>query len=182
MRRIVTGNSEDGKSIIVDDGTPPRVLTRDETPGVMVTDIWATHEPIPSLPAADLDPTIEGWSYWPKPGASIFRIVRLPPVSEIVQALEAGVDVVPAWQECLAKAQNQEVPVEYDGASMHVTDTVDYAVILLGEAWMTLDEGVEIRLNTGDCVVQNGTNHAWCNKSDEPCVIAFTLIGATRAK
>jgi len=182
MRRIVTGHDGHGRSIILKDGAPPRVLTRAETPGVVVTEVWATHEPAPSLPAADTEPTVEGWSYWPEPGASIFRIVRFPPVSEIAQASEAGIKVAPAWQECLAKARDQEVPVEYEGSGMHFTDTVDYAIVLSGEVWMTLDEDVEIHLKTGDCVVQNGTNHAWCNKSDEPCLIAFTLIGATRLK
>jgi mannose-6-phosphate isomerase-like protein (cupin superfamily) len=178
MRRIVTRTDAEGRSIIIIDGEPARVLVRDEVPGVVVSEIWATHEPIPSLPADDADPTIEGWSYWPKPGASIFRIVRLPPVSEVEQALEAGIDVVPAWRECLAKARGLDVPVEYKRAGLHVTDTVDYAVILSGEVWMTLDGGVEVQLRAGDCVVQNGTNHAWCNKANEPCMIAFVLIGA----
>lgn len=180
MRRIVTGHGRDGQSIVMKDGEPPRVLVRDEAPGVTVTEIWATHEPIPSLPADEIEPTLEGWSYWPKPGASIFRIVRMPPVSEVEQALEAGIDVVPAWRECQAKARGLSVPAQYQGAGLHVTDTVDYAVILSGEIWMTLDEDVEVHLSAGDCVVQNGTNHAWCNKANEPCLIAFILIGATR--
>lgn len=180
MRRIVTGTDVDGKSIIVQDGEPVRILARDEAPGVLISEIWATHEPIPSLPTDKTEPTMEGWSYWPKPGASIFRIVRLPPVSEIEQALDAGIDVVPAWRECQAKARGLDVPAEQRGADLHVTDTVDYAVILSGEVWMTLDEDVEVELKAGDCVVQNGTNHAWCNKSNEPCMIAFTLIGAVR--
>jgi mannose-6-phosphate isomerase-like protein (cupin superfamily) len=182
MRRIVTGHSQDGKSIILKDGEPARVLTRDEAPGVVVTEVWATHGPIPALPAADNEPTIEGWAYWPEPGASIFRIVRFPPASEIAQASEAGIRVAPAWQECLAKARDQEVPDEYKGAAMHITDTVDYAIVLSGEIWMALDEDKEVLLKSGDCVVQNGTNHAWCNKSDEPCTIAFALIGAARLK
>jgi len=28
----------------------------------------------------------------------------------------------------------------------------------------------------GDVVVQRGTNHAWANRSDAPCRIAFILI------
>jgi hypothetical protein len=30
-------------------------------------------------------------------------------------------------------------------------------------------------------VIQNGTRHAWRNKSDKPATIAFVLIGARRA-
>lgn len=182
MRRIVTGHNKDGKAVILKDGEPPRVLVRDEVPGVAITEIWATHEPIPSLPVDDIEPTIEGWSYWPRPGATICRIVRLPPVSEVEQALNAGVDVVPAWRECLAKARGLDIPAEYEGAGLHVTDTVDYGIVLSGEVWMTLEDDVEVRLQAGDCVVQNGTNHAWCNKADEPCTIAFILIGAVRAE
>lgn len=180
MRCIVTGHDKDGKAIIIRDGEPPRVLIKEEAPGVEVTEIWATHAPIPSLPVDDAEPTIDRWSYWPKPGASIFRIVRLPPVSEVEQAVEEGVDVVSAWRECLAKAQGLEVPIEHQGAGLHETETVDYAVILSGQAWMTLDEGLEIHLTAGDCLVQNGTNHAWCNKAGEPCLIAFVLLGAVK--
>ena len=28
----------------------------------------------------------------------------------------------------------------------------------------------------GDVVVQRGTNHAWANRSDRPCRIAFVLL------
>jgi hypothetical protein len=30
----------------------------------------------------------------------------------------------------------------------------------------------------GDCVVQNGTSHAWLNKGDRPCTMAVVLVGA----
>jgi hypothetical protein len=31
-------------------------------------------------------------------------------------------------------------------------------------------------LKAGEVVVQCGTNHAWANRSDKPCAIAFILI------
>ena len=34
------------------------------------------------------------------------------------------------------------------------------------------------QLRAGDVMVQRGTNHAWSNRSDAPCVIAFVLIDA----
>jgi hypothetical protein len=33
----------------------------------------------------------------------------------------------------------------------------------------------EVHLRAGDTVVQRGTNHAWSNRSDRPCRIAFSL-------
>ena len=63
---------------------------------------------------------------------------------------------------------------------MHTTDTVDFAVILSGEVYLELDDGAEVLLKAGDCVVQNGTRHAWHNRSTANCVVAFSMIGARR--
>jgi len=60
---------------------------------------------------------------------------------------------------------------------MHKTNTVDYAIVLSGEIWAVLDEG-EVLLRAGDCLVQRGTNHAWSNRAEKPCVIAFVLVAA----
>jgi len=57
----------------------------------------------------------------------------------------------------------------------HRTETVDYAVVLSGELEMELD-GTTVRLKQGDVLVQQGTNHAWVNKSGKPCRICFVLI------
>ena len=61
---------------------------------------------------------------------------------------------------------------------MHRTDSVDYAVVVSGEIDMELDDGVIVHLRAGDVLVQRGTIHNWSNNGTEPCVIAFTLIGA----
>jgi quercetin dioxygenase-like cupin family protein len=58
---------------------------------------------------------------------------------------------------------------------MHRTKTVDYGIVLSGEITMVLDEE-EVPLQAGDIVVQRGTNHAWSNRSDKPCRMAFILI------
>jgi mannose-6-phosphate isomerase-like protein (cupin superfamily) len=58
---------------------------------------------------------------------------------------------------------------------MHRTESIDYALILSGEITMVLDE-VDVELKAGDIVVQCGTNHAWSNRSNAPCVVAFILI------
>ena len=61
---------------------------------------------------------------------------------------------------------------------MHVTPTIDYAVVMSGEIDMELDDGVEVRLQAGDMLVQRATVHNWVNRGDAPCVIAFVLIDA----
>ena len=65
-------------------------------------------------------------------------------------------------------------------ANTHRTRTVDYAVVLDGEIDMLLDDD-DVHLRAGDVIVQQGTNHAWVNRGDRPCKIAFVLIDATGA-
>jgi len=57
---------------------------------------------------------------------------------------------------------------------------VDFDVVVSGEVYLELDNGAEVHLKVGDCVVQNGTRHAWHNRSAQNCVIAVTLLGAER--
>jgi quercetin dioxygenase-like cupin family protein len=72
----------------------------------------------------------------------------------------------------------QAAPVEKRRhPGMHRTRTLDYAIVLSGEIYAVLDEG-EVLLEAGDVLVQRGTNHAWSNRSDRPCRIAFVLVDA----
>jgi quercetin dioxygenase-like cupin family protein len=65
---------------------------------------------------------------------------------------------------------------------MHTTDTVDFDLVLSGKVYLVLDDGAEVLLKAGDSVVQNGTRHAWENRSSKDCVIAVALIGATLSR
>jgi uncharacterized cupin superfamily protein len=58
---------------------------------------------------------------------------------------------------------------------MHRTETVDYAVVLEGEVTLVLDDS-DVTLKAGDVAIQRGRNHAWNNRSDQPCRILFVLI------
>jgi mannose-6-phosphate isomerase-like protein (cupin superfamily) len=60
---------------------------------------------------------------------------------------------------------------------MHRTRSIDYAIIMQGEIDMMLDDS-EVHLKAGDVIVQQGTNHAWINRSNETCRIAFVLVDA----
>jgi uncharacterized cupin superfamily protein len=56
---------------------------------------------------------------------------------------------------------------------MQKSRTLDFALILEGEITLVLDLE-EVELSAGDIVVQRGTSHAWSNRSERPCVIAFS--------
>jgi mannose-6-phosphate isomerase-like protein (cupin superfamily) len=64
---------------------------------------------------------------------------------------------------------------------MHTTATIDYGVVLSGQAILELDDGVEVALEAGDTYIQNGTRHRWHNRGDVPAVLAIALIGALHA-
>ena len=61
---------------------------------------------------------------------------------------------------------------------MHITPTIDYALVLKGEIDMDLDDGLSVHLKEGDVLVQRATIHNWANHGMESCVIAFILIDA----
>ena len=61
---------------------------------------------------------------------------------------------------------------------MHRTDTLDIIFVLAGEIDMELDDGAEVHLDTGDVMVQQGTNHAWWNRGTETCRLAIALLDA----
>ena len=61
--------------------------------------------------------------------------------------------------------------------TMHRTKTIDYALILSGEIDLLLDDS-EVHLKLGDVVIQRGTNHAWVNRGNQPCQIAFVMLDA----
>lgn len=61
---------------------------------------------------------------------------------------------------------------------MHRTQTLDYGIVLEGEIELELDDGRVTTVKAGEIVIQRGTVHAWNNKTDKICRIAFILIDA----
>ena len=114
-------------------------------------------------------------SFVPTPTGSRFRIVRFPSNLEM-----ASFDPAAFHAECQHKIPGLLDAHELDNPGMHATNTIDYGIILSGEIDLELDDQTEIHLKAGDCIVQNGTRHAWRNRGAEACMIAFIMIGATQ--
>ena len=60
----------------------------------------------------------------------------------------------------------------------HRTETLDYAIVLSGEAQPAAAERGAAPRKPGDVLIQRGTIHTWVNKGSVPAVIAFILIDA----
>jgi len=171
LRRVVTGRDRAGKSVIVQNGVSPRIVTTETLPGLALVEVWATDK-IPQLPVAPVDLTTTMKSFVPGPGGTRFRIVQFPGASNRPFDQEAF------RREYLAKAPGLAEAMELRDSGMHTTDSVDYGVVISGEITLELDDGATVSLKQGDCVVQNCTRHGWRNGSTTPCVMAFVLVGA----
>ena len=180
MKRVVTAIGPDGRSHIVSDSAPGRVMRLAKLPGLEFAEIWATDEtPDLSTPGVDILESME--SLVPGETGTRFRIVTLPPDREIAQALSRPEDAWEILTEFRHKAPGIATAGELNDPAMHATTTLDYGVILSGEVTLEMDSGELIEMLAGDCIVQQGAKHAWRNLSDSPCVIAFVMIGVAGA-
>ena len=61
--------------------------------------------------------------------------------------------------------------------AMHRTDTLDYVIAIEGEVEMLLDDSCVV-LRAGDILIQQGTIHAWTNRTDKHARLAIVLVDA----
>jgi mannose-6-phosphate isomerase-like protein (cupin superfamily) len=174
VRRVVTGRVG-GKSTIVSDGGSRRSRVFKNIPGQTAALLWATSA-APHAPADGADAVSDKTSYVPaQPGDTRLMIVTFPPDTVMM-----SIDPVAGFQEFAEHIPDLAAMMEPDSPGMHTTQTIDYGIVLEGEVWLELDDGKQVHLKPHDVVVQNGTRHAWRNKSDRPVKIAFILIGAKK--
>jgi hypothetical protein len=172
MRRVVTGHDENGKSVVVSDGPVPRSREFTSLPGWASRLPWAT-DPGEPVSRAGEDPTPKVTTLLPAPGGTRFIILTFPPEAALS---DPAFDPVAFDREQRADSPGIAELIEPDG--MHTTPTVDYGIVLGGEIVLELDDGNCTPLSAGDIVIQNGTRHAWRNRSGQPATVAFVLIGA----
>lgn len=168
MRRFVTGHDAQGRSIFVIDDEPEAVVLG-KGGGLRLTELWETK----SMPAdirSPGDAARRERRIEPDANGTVFRVIEYPPDSERLRSIDPEAHFRSMGAQAAA-------PEKRKHAGVHRTKTLDYAVILSGEIYAVLDEE-EVLLKAGDVLVQRGTSHAWSNRSDKPCVIAFVLIDA----
>lgn len=173
VRRVVTGQTEAGKSVFFSDEEVERVTLR-LLPGAEFHRVWGSDEPV-ALPTNGAEPAAP--SYFPPSTGFRFIFFTLGPEGVTTPP---DLDIPAALAELAEKVPGLGEAMEPEHPGMHTTDTVDFDLVVSGEVWLELDDGAEVRLGPGDCVVQNGTRHRWRNKTSEPCVLAVALLGMTR--
>ena len=170
VRRIVTIEDHDGESTAIADGPSPDVRTDPARPGYASTRIWVTDRTPARIQGVretlDMAHRLE-----PPPGGSVCRVVTFPPDRSFRGRVTAQdvADFFRAMGSPAASTYGPDAPHPY----MQKTDTLDFCLVLEGEITLVLDTQ-EVALRAGDTVVQRGANHAWSNRSDQPCVVAFS--------
>ena len=150
VRRVTTGVDPQGKAVVV---TDERV-----TGDARALPIWSADAPPimgdPAMPAA------HGW--WPPAGG-----VRVTLSSRKPGAAPAAVTSGPnAW------------PDINDAAGFHASCSADIVLVISGRIWLELDDDVELVLEAGDTLIQNGTRHRWHNHGQDWPIMAVIIIGA----
>jgi hypothetical protein len=168
-RRVVTGH-RGGKSVVLSDQhrQPYKFKT---VAGFEHTYMWSTNGNLESDPNK-VDQELPK-SALPSANGSLLQIVTFPPAKDAA----SSTDPSQVTQEFLTRLPGLADTFEHDGSQMHVTQTVDYAILLDGELWLELDDGETVHLVAGDIVVQQATRHGWRNKGEHPATIAFVMLG-----
>jgi quercetin dioxygenase-like cupin family protein len=171
VRRVVTGHSGQRSAVAGDHLVEPVVVSA--LPGYSWHRIWSQDQPPAGQGGSPPGP---GQAHFPPPGGLRFTIYTVPP-----QGTGPAAERTAGAERELERAlpgRSRYMEAGQDG--MHRTPTLDLICVLSGDIWLELDDG-GIHLRQGDCVVQNGTRHAWRNRSDAPCSMAIVLIGASQS-
>ena len=171
VRRLVTIDDDDGQSVAIADGPSPDIAIDPARPGFSSARLWVA-DSSPVRIGAFRDTVLAPQSLTPPPGGSLCRVVTFPPEDGFrgkVGAKEVEAYFRAAGSPC-ASTYSPKAPHPY----MQKTPTLDFCLILEGEITLVLDTE-EVHLRAGDTVVQRGANHAWSNRSNRPCRIAFSV-------
>lgn len=173
FRRIVTGHDEEGRAIILSDAPPARVVQVGGPGGPTFFEIWSTGAAPAEITRRAEEPEQGGLVLAPPTRGTRIRIIDFPPEGEEIRQL--GAAGVHEKFSAMGGAGAATFAAGAPHPLMHRTETLDYGIVLSGEMTLVVDRG-ETLLHAGDVVIQRGTNHAWANRSNEVCRMAFVLI------
>lgn len=173
IHRVVTGHDDSGRAIVLTEAALPTVVEVAAVPGTLFHEIWSTAATPARVTASEPDPTTGPLVLPPPPGGTRIRIVDIPPETAETLAANAA-----RMGEAFSQIGDASASTGSAGAPhplMHRTESVDYGVVLEGELTLVLDAS-EVQLRPGSVVIQRGTNHAWANRSGQPCRMLFVLV------
>ncbi len=172
IHRVVTGHDADGRAVVASSGPLPTVVAISAIPGTVFHEVWST-DACPAVVDNGLDPTAAPLCLPPPAHGTRVRFVDIPPDTPDFLAHGAG-----RMQEAFSQIGDAQASTVRQGSPhplMHRTESIDYGIVIDGELTLVLDDS-EVALRAGSVVVQRGTNHAWANRSGQPCRMLFVLV------
>jgi mannose-6-phosphate isomerase-like protein (cupin superfamily) len=169
-RRIVTIDDQQGRSGAIADGPSPDRRSDPARPGFMMERMWVTQGSPPAI-GDSRDPVLGPHTIEPPRSGTVCRVVTFPPDASFRGKI--GSAEVAAFFHAMGSPGASTYSAKAPHPYMQKTRTLDFCLILEGEITLVLDTA-EVQLKAGDTVVQRGTNHAWSNRSDRPCVVAIS--------
>jgi uncharacterized cupin superfamily protein len=169
IRRLVVAD-EDDRSRVIADGPSPDIRTDPARPGFSCARIWVT-ERTPIALKGLRDPLSLPHTLVPPAGGSTCYVITFPPEASCRGKIGAG--EIAAYFGAMGAPTASTYSAQAAHPYMQKSRTLDFCLVLEGEITLVLDTA-EVHLKAGDTVVQRGTNHAWSNRSDRPCTIAFS--------
>jgi hypothetical protein len=175
MRRVITGEDAEGKSVVIVDGPPSGEIGEPNLGGLF--EIW--HEAVggsfDKRAANDRGETKPILS--PAAGKVKVRWFVISPAPEGAPA-EVLKQVVRERFADFGAAH--ELTDQNRHPAMHKTQTLDIICLISGEASLVLDNE-ERRLKPGNIVIQRGTSHAWTAHGG-PALFLAVLIDRSEGK
>lgn len=169
MRRVITGDGENGRSLIVIDGPPSGEIGAPGLGGLY--EIW--HEALgEALYAKDGRERGEAKSILSPDRGNVkvrWFVIEPPPEGVPREAVNAAARARFAEFGAAEHLRDQD-----RHPAMHQTDTLDIICLISGEASLVLDDA-ETRLKPGQIVIQRGTSHAWTAHGG-PALLLAVLI------
>ena len=177
IRRVVTGDDENGKSKVVWDGPSPGTHEA-QLPGVSGvkaegrghTDFWVWRETPPPLDGKEDAGTWNDEFPCPEGGGHQRVVHWLAKTADSPQP-EGYHEPVQHGRTWDRGGGNH-----YNRSYMHKTKSVDYGIMIAGERVMELDDAT-LTLKPGDVVIDVGAWHLW-DSSKMGCMMAFDMFDA----
>jgi uncharacterized cupin superfamily protein len=169
IRRIVVVD-EGERSKAIADGPSPDVRRDPARPGFSCARIWVSDR-TPIRLSGVRESLHLPHTLVPPAGGSTCYVMTFPPDASFRG--KVGASEVAAYFAAMGAPASSTWSAAAPHPYMQKSPTLDFCLVLAGEITLVLDTQ-EVHLEAGDTVVQRGTNHAWSNRSDRPCVIAFS--------
>jgi mannose-6-phosphate isomerase-like protein (cupin superfamily) len=177
IRRVVTGNDEQGKSKVFWDGPAPNAHEASMGSGRGHVDFWVWNES-PARLSGKTDDGNLAYDFPGPPAGGHWRVVQGVGRAPNYDAANDTMIVPPhePKEHELGRRWDRGGTNAYSGG-MHKTETVDYAILLDGERTLVLDER-EVNWRPGDIVIDVGAWHQWSSRNQEGGRVAFDMMAA----